>query len=438
MEKERLFVPRGSKLYYAAVIVAIVSVVLKFLFNYLQYGTIAWEFTQKSIGIEGVGEMSAPILGATRIAAELMVPFGFILAHRRSLYGYLGIIFTLAPAIVTVCYVAIEAISDYFITIIVAPFLILFCFGSVLIPLVTTFICILLQRLSRKGIMKHSLVTALLSALCWLFSQYTYLVFYSIHISEAGLTEWVSAISTAIAAFLFYLSLDQSSDSHPAADKRHTGKLYIPNNSKLYYFAVILSIAAFVISIVYNIINHRAAVYEFRKGGVMWTVVGCLHLIANLAIPLGFILARKKVWLSSLGTLAGAVSITISIFADFIASSESIFLFFFVLPIALFLDATFYMVMATMLLFFVFGTVDHAKLRDKIAATAISMLGWLSLAITYHFFYTIHINIHPHPTILGAVAYFLPAAAAMVLGLAMKNAPAEHPAAPPQPSVQTP
>ena len=64
MEKDRTIVSKSSKLYYVAVIVAIVSVVLKFLLNYLQYGTIAWEFTQKSIGIEGLGEMSAPILGA--------------------------------------------------------------------------------------------------------------------------------------------------------------------------------------------------------------------------------------------------------------------------------------------------------------------------------------------------------------------------------------
>lgn len=33
MEKERLFVPRGSKLYYASIIVTIISVGLKFLLN---------------------------------------------------------------------------------------------------------------------------------------------------------------------------------------------------------------------------------------------------------------------------------------------------------------------------------------------------------------------------------------------------------------------
>lgn len=96
-------------------------------------------------------------------------------------------------------------------------------------------------------------------------------------------------------------------------EKRPT--LYVPDHSKLYYISIIVAIAAVIIRLLLNFIFFGSADPAFAgySGSLLfaepnrstgWLIAsGIVQLLASASIPLGYFLAKKKLWFAQLGFL---------------------------------------------------------------------------------------------------------------------------------------
>ncbi len=94
MNKGKLYVPKGSKLYVAAIILAIIYVILKAVKAYLTGGIYEYSIMMSS---------ETPYLSYIMLVAELCIPLGFLLSRKSLKFAALGnlaiLIFTLVLGI---------------------------------------------------------------------------------------------------------------------------------------------------------------------------------------------------------------------------------------------------------------------------------------------------------------------------------------------------
>lgn len=246
------------------------------------------------------------------------------------------------------------------------------------------------------------------------------------------------------------------------------GKLYIPNGSILYYIAVLLSFigtAAFIWCNLqcYGALNIEFAAAEMNIDGFIkveaWIyAVGALHLIANLSVPIGYILAKKRLWLAGIYGWGETLHSVVCVFALIVQAAVVLITNFLRLNDLVNFDMPWYeTLLAFFLLFMLFGMVvflfialavvitaifsalksvpfaanaiiykitDEDILHSKKLISVITALCWLTaplLELFIMFCIKPYISFDPDKLALIFIPYTIHAAAAVLLGLSMKN-----------------
>ncbi len=299
-----------------------------------------------------------------------------------------------------------------------------------LVPVILLAIFMLVFKLTDKGKIQNTMVMCVVCSIMWLLTPLTYYAMYSESMYRIPLTDWLFSAVGAVAGFVFCVSLQKAPESvvfgiFPDLDNSRKGALYIPDRSPLYATAVAISVFSVIFKLIYSTLAHGAPEYEFVYdiGGsyTVGSVLGILHIITDLTIPLGFILCKKKLWKASFGILFSSVQIIVGLIAVTFSVAESIILSITVGIFVLITDITIYLVLVACSCFIAYRTNIHKSIIKYYPS-----LCWFILALAYHFFYSMYLEYKPEPTIFGAVAYLMPAAAAFVLGCSIKNKPIEE------------
>lgn len=246
------------------------------------------------------------------------------------------------------------------------------------------------------------------------------------------------------------------------------GKLYIPDGSVLYYIAVLLSFigtAAFLWCNMqcYGALNIEFAAAEMSIDGFIkveaWIyAVGALHLIANLSVPIGYILAKKKLWLAGIYGWGETLHSVVCVFALNVQAAVVLITNLLHFNDLLNFDMPWYeALLAFFLLFMLFGMVvflfialavittailsalksvpfaanaviykltDEDILHGKKLISVITALCWLAaplLELFIAFCIKPHINIDLDKLAVIFIPYAIHAAAAVLFGLSLKN-----------------
>ncbi|MBE6888875.1 MAG: hypothetical protein E7485_02520 [Ruminococcaceae bacterium] len=160
------------------------------------------------------------------------------------------------------------------------------------------------------------------------------------------------------------------------------GKLYIPDGSVSYYIAVLLSFigtAAFIWCNLqcYGALNLEFAAAEVNIEGFIkveaWIyAVGALHLIANLSVPIGYILAKKKLWLAGIYGWGETLHSVVCVFALIVQAAIFVITNFLRLNDLVNFDMPWYeTLLAFFLLFLLFGMVVFFFIAIAVITTAI-------------------------------------------------------------------
>lgn len=256
------------------------------------------------------------------------------------------------------------------------------------------------------------------------------------------------------------------------------GKLYIPDGSVLYYIALLLSFVGTAVLIwcnlqCYGAINIEFAAAEVNIEGFIkveaWIyAVGALHLIANLSVPIGYILAKKKLWLAGIYGWGETLHSVVCVFALIVQAAIFIITNFLHLNNLVDFDMPWYeALLAFFAIFMLFGMVvflfialavittaifsalksvpfaanaiiykitDEDILHGKKLISVITALCWLAaplLELFIAFCIKPYINIDPAKLSVMFIPYAIHAAAAVLFGLSLRNkAIAEQPAEP--------
>ncbi len=302
--------------------------------------------------------------------------------------------------------------------------------GVILVPVILLSIFMIFFKLTDKGKIQNTMVMCVVCSIMWLLTPLTYYAMYSESLYRIPLTDWLFSVVGAVAVFVFCVSLQKAPESvvfgiFPDLDNSRRGAMYIPDRSPLYAAAVAISVFSVIFKLIYNTLTHGAPEYEFVHdiGGsyIVGSVLGILHIAADLTIPLGFILCKNKLWKASFGILFSSVQIIIGFIAVLFSEGESVILSIMVGIFVLITDITIYFVLGACSCFIAYSTKIHKSIIKYYPS-----LCWFMLALAYHFFYSVYLEYKPEPTIFGAVAYLMPAAASFVLGCSIKNMPIQE------------
>ncbi len=246
------------------------------------------------------------------------------------------------------------------------------------------------------------------------------------------------------------------------------GKLYIPNGSILYYIAILLSFIGTAVLIwcnlqCYGALNIEFAAAEISIDGFIkaeaWIyAVGALHLIANLSVPIAYILAKKKLWLAGIYGWGETLHSVVCVFALVVQSAILLITNFLRLNDLIDFDMPWYeALLAFFAIFMLFGMVvflfialavvttaifsalksvpytanaiiykltDEDILHGKKLISVITALCWLAaplLELFIVFCIKPYINIDLDKLAMIFIPYAIHAAAAVLFGLSLRN-----------------
>lgn len=169
------------------------------------------------------------------------------------------------------------------------------------------------------------------------------------------------------------------------------GKLYIPNGSILYYIAVLLSFIGTAALIWCNLNYYGALNLELGKTAStvfpVWIyAVGAIHLTADLSIPIGYILAKKKLWLAGIHGWFGityTVVFMLALMIQFTLQTTSLFNSLFNSNTSGF-EEIIYFILALLIIVFIVVILVGLAAGIIAVASAIKALPYTANALSYH------------------------------------------------------